>query len=235
MRAYRVGWRLAVSALALVGMLAAAISSLSVLLVLFVGCAGVGAAVGFLVRRAHSPRGQAIGVRGALLGACVAGSSVGAFTGLTTIIGPVAILVVLVAVATSPWAVRFVRDWLREVLSSDEQFDTWLQTLAWASPGLVPFQPFPQVQPMTDQQVCAAWCASYPVLAAAGPRRAYLRVVQERDGYLNELQRRHPAAFAAWLASGATPSSDPLPYLNLPLNDRETINWDELIGGQDQR
>ena len=215
-------------------MLAAAISSLSVLLVLFVGCAGVGAAVGFLVRRAHSPRGQAIGVRGALLGTCVAGSSVGAFTGLTTIIGPVAVLVVLVAVATSPWAVRFVRDWLREVLSSDEQFDTWLQTLAWASPGFVPFQPFPQVQPMTDQQLCAAWCASYP----AGGRRPAPGVParrQERDGYLGELQRRHPAAFAAWLASGATPSSDPLPYLNLPLSDRETINWDELIGGQDQR
>jgi hypothetical protein len=235
MRAYRAGWRLAVSGLALVSLLAAAISSLSVLLVLFVGCAVVGAAVVLLVRRAHGARGQAIGVRGPLLGACVAGSSVGAFTGLTTIIGPVAVLVLLVAAATSPWAVRFVQGWLRAVLSSDQQFDTWLQTLAWASPGLVPFQPFPLAQPMTDQQLCEAWCATYPLLATAGPRRAYLRIVQERDGYLDELQGRHPAAFAAWLASGATPSSDPLPFLKLPPTDRETINWDELIGGQDQR
>ena len=52
-------------------------------------------------------------------------------------------------------------------------------------------------------------------LEATASRRKFMRIVEERGGYLDELERRNPAAFAAWLASGATAAGNPLPYLSL--------------------
>lgn len=234
MNAYRVGWLIAAAALALVGMVAAAALSLSNLLVLFTSFALVGAVVVLLVRQANGPRGQRGGTRDTLLGAGVAGSSAGALAGLTQIIGAAAILLLLVAAATSPWAVGAIRRWMRTVPSPPgTQLDAVVQALACSSPGFVPFQPLPQGPPTTDEQLCEAWCASHRALQVTASRRKFMRIVEERGAYLDELERRNPAGFAAWLASGATAADNPLPYLSLPHLDREAINWDELIGGQD--
>jgi hypothetical protein len=152
---------------------------------------------------------------------------------LRQIIGAAAVLLVLV-VAASPWAVSAVRRWVRTVPSPSEgQLDTVVRALAYSNPGFVPFQPRPELQPATDEQLCEAWCDSYRALGATASRRRFLRIVEERRGYLDELERRHPAAFTAWLASGATPAGNPLPHLSQMGIDCEPINWDELIGGQD--
>jgi hypothetical protein len=113
MTAYRVGWLIAAAALALGGMLAAAALSPSNLLILFTSFAVMGAVVVLLLRQADGPRGQRGGARDTLVGASVAGSSAGACAGLTQIMGGAAILLVLVAAVTSPWAVGAIRRWMR--------------------------------------------------------------------------------------------------------------------------
>jgi hypothetical protein len=160
-------------------------------------------------------------------------AAMGAFAGLTTFISAAAILVVLVMVVTSPWMADATQRWVRTVSGPSEgQMEAVVQALAGANPGLVPFQPLPQVQPATDEQLCQAWCDSYRTLEATTSRRKFIRIVEERGGYLDELERRNPAAFTAWLASGATPAGNPLPFLSLAQIDRPAINWDELIDGQ---
>lgn len=70
---------------------------------------------------------------------------------------------------------------------------------------------------MTDVELCRAWRVSYVRLrrlqqlphlseAAAG-------VAMERSRFLDELERRSPQGFAAWMAAGARAPSDPSRYL----------------------
>jgi hypothetical protein len=166
--------------------------------------------------------------------AYVAGSSVGVLAGLVAIIGAAAILAVLVFAVTSPWMVKAVRRWLRRTPGRSEgQLDTVLRVLACSGPGFVPLLPLPQVPLPTDSELCQSWCASYRALVAAPSRRKFIRLVEERGSYLDELERRHPAAFRAWFMSDATASGNPLPYLSLADTNPPAINWDELVGGQD--
>ena len=79
--------------------------------------------------------------------------------------------------------------------------------------------------------MCQACCASYLVLLeqSSGPQpKAVLATVEERQSYLDELERRNATGLAAWLASGARVASNPLPYLVVNRTDPPAINWEEL-------
>lgn len=232
MSVYRGGWLIVAAALILIGMLAAAAMSLPNLLVLFTAFALVGAVVVLLVRQADGN-----GARDILLGACAAGSFAGAFAGLTKIMGAAAIIVALVVVASSPWVVGASRRWLRTVPSPlDWPLDSVLWALSYSGPAHVPFQPPPGGQPVSDDQLlCQAWSASYRELEATTSRRRAMRIVEERSEYLDELERRNPAALAAWLASAATAADSPPTYLSEARVDPSAIDWDELLDSQDDR
>jgi hypothetical protein len=64
--------------------------------------------------------------------------------------------------------------------------------------------------------------------SAGTATNAILATVQERQKYLDELERRNAAGLAAWFASGARVASNPLPYFAQDRANRATINWDEL-------
>ena len=67
---------------------------------------------------------------------------------------------------------------------------------------------------LDDEALCLEWRRSFFRLEAASTASARLAVVQERQGYLDELHRRSPDGLAAWFASGARASGDPLPYVD---------------------
>ena len=127
-----------------------------------------------------------------------------------------------------------LRRWLRSMpRPSQAQMDAVVRALANASPGFVPVGlPATQALPSTDEQLCNDWCASYRAMEATYSGRKFTRLVEDRGGYLDELERRNPAGFTAWLASGPTPAENPLPYLSSAHVDGAAINWDELIEGQ---
>lgn len=132
------------------------------------------------------------------------------------------------------WLVGAVRRWLHtRSRPSEKDLDAVVQALACSGVGFVPFQMFRPELPATDEQLCHDWCDSYRALESTYSGRKFDRIVEDRRRYLDELERRNPAGFAAWLASGATADDNPLPYLSLAHCDHSGIDWDELTGGQD--
>jgi hypothetical protein len=90
------------------------------------------------------------------------------------------------------------------------------------------------VEGLTDEELCRGWRASYKVLQHQPSAAQMAAAVAERQTYLDELERRNPRGFAAWLASGARAPGNPLPYLTRGWAEQPAINWDELTRGQDR-
>jgi hypothetical protein len=98
----------------------------------------------------------------------------------------------------------------------------------------VPYAPVPpylDLQLFTDEQLCEAWRASDPKLLTKTSVQDVMRAVEERQTYLDELLRRHPAVTTAWLSSEPG-AEEPLTGL-ADARERPGIDWDELIPGQD--
>jgi len=69
---------------------------------------------------------------------------------------------------------------------------------------------------LDDAALCRAWRRSFVRMESAATADVWLGIVEQRARCLDELERRSPQAFAAWLASGARAASDPLPFLQNP-------------------
>lgn len=152
--------------------------------------------------------------------AMLAGVSVTAAAGLIALGGVAGVVVVLMLAGASPHA--------RRVVHSD-RWRSWLDvgpevTTGAAHQGADPdsvlvavtAEPLPDPVDLDDTELCLAWRQSFVRLedCASGP--AHLDVVRRREAYLDELQRRNPEGFAAWLASGARAAGNPLPFLGTP-------------------
>lgn len=81
-----------------------------------------------------------------------------------------------------------------------------------AAPVPRPVAPFP-VADMATEDLCVAWRRSYFLLHLAADEQARRLVVQRRQDFLDEIERRDRRGFVRWLDSGAKPGSDPAPYL----------------------
>ena len=64
----------------------------------------------------------------------------------------------------------------------------------------------------SDEELCWAWRRSFARLVHATELEAVALLAEQRRGYLDELERRHPARFAAWISSGARAAGDPTPF-----------------------
>jgi hypothetical protein len=86
---------------------------------------------------------------------------------------------------------------------------------------------------LTDEELCRAWRASYTDLQRQTRPARVLALAMERQRYLDELEHRNASGFEDWLASGARPPGNPLPYIVGERLGHSTIDWDELTRGQD--
>jgi hypothetical protein len=66
---------------------------------------------------------------------------------------------------------------------------------------------------LTTAELCRQWQDSYEALRGATTARAQLRIVEARQHYLDELERRHPRGLSAWLGDGASAAGDPSQFL----------------------
>jgi hypothetical protein len=69
------------------------------------------------------------------------------------------------------------------------------------------------VSTLDDEALCRAWRRSFVHLSASRLPARRLELVSLRQAYLDELDRRHPAAVQSWLVSGARAASNPMPFL----------------------
>jgi hypothetical protein len=66
---------------------------------------------------------------------------------------------------------------------------------------------------MSDRELCREWRHSFVTLQSARSPQDRLRVVAQRQVYLDEMERRSPTALQAWLDSGARAAGGPDRYL----------------------
>jgi hypothetical protein len=153
--------------------------------------------------------------------------------GFVGILGAVALVLALAVLASSLWGLRVGHRWLCSMPTpSAAQLSRWSVAISHANPGYLPSEPPPTLSELTDEQLCDEWRTSYLALQGRVSRRRLMRIVQERQRYLDEFERRNPGALTAWLGSGAWASSTPLPFLREKRVGGPGINWDQLMREQ---
>lgn len=133
--------------------------------------------------------------------------------GLVALLGPGWILVDVALVACSP----VVLGQLRRLGPKPTWVETLYQLETLHQPG--PASTVAPVRPgsMTGPELCRAWRTSSTVLqrlngGADVARQAEL--VESRQHYLDEMERRDPSGFLRWLEADARPGSDPSKYVD---------------------
>ncbi|MGW6281307.1 hypothetical protein [Kribbella sp. NPDC055071] len=66
---------------------------------------------------------------------------------------------------------------------------------------------------LTTAELCRRWQESYEALRGATTAAARLRIVEARQHYLDELERRDPRGLSAWLERNASAAGDPSRFL----------------------
>jgi hypothetical protein len=236
MRTYRMVWRVACGALALVGAGVTFSMSPPTLAFLFFTFAVLCGMLPPSTRKDYHDHSFQDRARLITSFALVGGTTAGAFVGFAVQLGVGALLLVLLVVVSCPYALSACARWFSTSAPSAAQIDALTRGLAYSSPGYIPL-PAPsapsELATLTDEQLCQGWRSSFLTLQeqSSGPR--LLAAVANRQRYLDEFERRCPRGFAAWLASGARAPGDPLPYLTGARVDNPSINWDDLTRGQD--
>ncbi|NUR97266.1 MAG: hypothetical protein HOV67_18655 [Kribbellaceae bacterium] len=149
-------------------------------IILLLVVAGATAAIGYEEDGAHHwTRLRTVGTALAASGAAVV------VIGLTATFGPGVLALALVLAAASPPAVR----WYVARLGSAPAVDV---------PGVA-----------QSAELCRAWHDSFKELQQARTPAERMRVVEQRQQYLDELERLDPEGLQAWLESAASAAGDP--------------------------
>lgn len=139
---------------------------------------------------------------------------------MTLLLSVVGVFVVFVLVTGARRT--FPAVWERRVwpaAMSRYQWGAAFRALAYASPGFAYYQGVSDLRLLSDDELCQTWCDSYETVRTARSAHQLELAVDARSSYLDELERRHPLAVEAWLASAATAGGDPIPYLGQGLDD----------------
>jgi hypothetical protein len=230
METYRVLWLSACVPLGAIGAAVGLVISPAAVTFLFIVAGSVGSLLTLCLFDTYWERGTGGRLRLLAGGALVVGTSVGAFVGYASLLGPGVLLLAAAVLAGSPYAVRASSRWFRAVRTpSAAQLDALARSFDYANPESA----HPQLRDLTDEQLCKRWRASYRASQRQQSSAVKLiAAVAERQMYLDELERRNSGGFAAWLAAGPQAAEDPLPYLNGDRVDAPAVDWDELTRGQ---
>jgi hypothetical protein len=153
------------------------------------------------------------GIRtGVAVGVCL-----GAAAGLVAGLGSLGVLILLGLAVTSPVVLSRLEGRWRAVPPRGRSFDAGPPE---PEPPDEVAAPTPMIEPapadvraLDDAELCLEWRRSFVRLETVRGAAARLAVVEQRQRYLDELQRRHTDAFQKWLQSGARASGNPLPFL----------------------
>jgi hypothetical protein len=234
MTTYRAWWRIACTALLLIGVSAAVNASPEALPVAFAVVTAACALVSLCaIRLRGSARPGLVRARIVATSALVGGTTAAALVGFAGLLGARVALLGVFVLASSPSAVRKYGRWLRSVPApSAAQLDAFARVFA-VDMGYVGVQLPPDPRALTDEELCHRWRASCQYLRRRPSAAQLVREVEQRQSYLDEFERRYPSACAAWLTSGAGTLDYLTPYVFGGRVDHATINWDELTRGRD--
>ncbi|MGW6276842.1 hypothetical protein [Kribbella sp. NPDC055071] len=216
-------WRTAVGLLAAIGLAAALVFSgvttnlVSFLLAAFVGgslCLSIGLARDLpSIDLMHAvPRWAG---RGGLIALAILGYAVAVGLGTLALLGLI--------VASSPWFVARLKP--TETLSAPEAVERKVRSPRprVQKRAATPVVDLPLVRSyrsavrqtlgeLSDEELCLAWRRSFRQLQVATESERRQVMSDVRRAYLDELERRHPEEFAAWIGSGARAAGDPAKF-----------------------
>jgi hypothetical protein len=195
-------WKCFVAAVGLVGVAAAAMLwTMSSLLGLLLVGGFVASTVLWCAREDHhgSAGGRKTRFSRSVRDGYLIALGIVAVGGLCSLLGFAGLLVPMLLVLTS-------RPVLRRVLAQAKR-------LGWGSSPLgAPTGDVERVRQLTTAELCSAWILSGQQLRTTSSWGA-LPLVRLRQLYLDELERRDPVGFNAWLASTASAAGDPRRFL----------------------
>jgi hypothetical protein len=194
----------------------------SILIPLMLTVAVCATAVAFVVGQDEGLPGVIRLVRTAF----VADMAVTAAAGLGAVLGALGIMLVLAAVGTAPLLTSWVcRRWrLSWSLPEGDQHDSWgghLREPDLDDEEAEQIRAPQELRHLDDASLCLAWRRSFVLLHQRTSVIKQMSLVQQRQEYLDELERRSPYGLAAWLDSGARASGNPLPYLKVSSRRRD--------------
>ena len=241
MRIYWLAWLLMCTALAVTGLLTGLAVSPAALGSVAVAAVIVGAIVAFTMWCVTEPKpessGAALVIRGATLTALATTSAFG----LAVALGGNFFLVAICAVLSAPPLVGRYYRWLDSAPTpSAAQFGAAMGAAAWATPGYAPVRPgapvgqgraigqTAQMWLLTDEELCERWRASCVDLPAQPSMIARVGAVLERRALLEEIERRNPAGFQAWITSEPRPATLHTHLRVTPIS-RAQVDWDALL------
>lgn len=219
MRAFNNVWRTVVPLIAVLGLLVAGLRlGIFGALTLFLSTGALIGAATAALRRVDDPATWRELAWPGALGGTVALATIG----MTVLVGPGAVLILLACALSSPRALAWFRHRRNRSLHNlprsespapPDTVDPAAVTRAALhradGDGSTP-------ESMSDAAICRAWRRSYLLLQRAGSVTARMVVVQQRQRYLDELERRNPTGLSGWLASGARAAGDPSRYIVPP-------------------
>ena len=228
MKIYRTAWLLASAAGVVVGVSVLLLLSPPALVFLFLSFGVVTSVVsGRFVVGSRSERLRRMS-KAAVLG----GSAASAFVGLAVVLGAGVLLLTAFLVVTSPAIIQTYGRWLARTSGDGvRHLDVIARAISCA--GAATYAPVLGPPPPSDQQLRQEWQSSYLALQEELTVCQAMAIVEERALQLEEFERRNPAGFMMWLASGASAAGIPSTYLVERRADYPGINWDELISGQE--
>ena len=233
MNRYRVVWTAASGFLALVGTARAFTWSPGTVLPVLLAFLLVGAVATLLVALLHGRTGLGL-VSSVVVGACTWGAAAVAFIGFALFLGAGVWLLALGVLITSPYVIGTCVRWIGSAPTpSTTQLQAAVTALAYASPGFVPIDPLLDLRLLTDDQLQRRWSDSWREPSAARTGAQQLHAAWERQDLLDEMERRNPEGFVAWLFShdqafgGLPPRLDQAHAASCP------IDWDALLHDQD--
>lgn len=154
--------------------------------------------------------------------------------GSPDLLGAGVVALLLFALCSPAGICALRRGWRTMRRPSATRMETLARAFAFADPRCMTL-PTPPTAPceLTDEQLSREWQTSSRSLRARASSAQKVAIVEERQTYLEEFERRNPSGFAAWLTSEIGASDDLMPYLSKAGVERAAINWDELTRGRD--
>ena len=191
-----------------------------------VGAFIAGAVMGGAMTAALAPENLPRPWRRATVGAAASGVGVIAVAGLVVVLQVVALVVLLALTMSAPPVVRVLQGKLtlkapKPATAADDQpppeqpLDD-LDGAQWPAPDPATVEQSLPMAPedLDDDALCWAWRRSYVVLQRSRSAATRLHVVEVRQAYLDELERRNALGLAAWLASGARAAGNPSRFIH---------------------
>lgn len=231
MQAYRSWWSAIWGTVTLLGLLLSYLVLSSATVIVVFGFAVAAAVVITVIYDQVKPGWQAPRIsrgRTCCIHCGVAGVVALAVTAAGTLSGALLMFALLAASGSSPWALRLLlgkgpSPWATAApgsafsvvnVSTDPLSGPLTDLCLVVPPGTSADSALSSsLQTMPDAELCEAWQMSFSALSDTNSAEVQVRIVELRQAYLDEMDRRHPAGLAAWLTSGARPAGSPAAYL----------------------